>query len=661
MLPPDQEQDAPPMNTPDQDTLPQNPLVTVPMDPDALKKWKGDLDRADRRRKVFEPQWEKNLQKYTPDPTNAAWGDEINVGVDFYTTEQKKDQLFFDTPTVILTPEPDNDDPNLAQQIEGQQAKLNRKIGRKGLDMKRLMDELAVDIICPAGIGVCKVGVTIVTKDAPAPLPGPDGQPIMAPVPVYQKIFAERSSPKTVLIPTNFHSTQFDKAPWLGLKFAMPTRAAIRQFQLPPDFLPTKTSNADDQIFQQGGVKPDTDDEQVTGKEVWYRAHLYDDNVWHPDHLRQLVFIDGFDDPVVHRDSPYQSFQNGVLQPAAPGTMDGNPICIVTLRDLPDSSYPPSDCTIMRPLVNELNRFRTQLVEHRDASTSIRLANEDVITPEILAKIVHGPYGSMLPIPGSAYDPSRPPVMEITHPVMSRESFQSQDTIERDISKITTLGANQSGSETNTTHSATEMTYVERNSDVRLQAERDRFIGGFLNIVSKIDALMAKFETQPGQQPVSGYSYDIKPDSGRHVDAASDRKFALDRYNMFAKAPNVNQQYLLTELAPQLDLDPSKLFVPPQPPKAEPPKTSVIVKGEDISPLAPQYQNMIQILTEIGMAVTAVPITPEMVTNAALQKPIKPAKSAPHGGSPEQADKVNQHVADLSGNVPNLGGQAGAH
>jgi hypothetical protein len=636
-----------------------NPLVTLPLDPDALKKWKGDIDLADKKRKVYEPSWERNLKNYAPDPTNTEWGNEINVGVDFYQTEQKKDQLFFDTPELVLTPEPDTD-PSLAGAISQQQTKLNRKLGRKGLDCKRLMDKVNFDVICPAGMGCVKIGVTQISRDVPAPLPDAQGQPVLAPMPVLTRIFAERFSPKKILIPTNFYDTEYDKAPWLGMKFTMPTRAARRQFELPPDFEPKKTTTADEQVFPQQGVPTDADDEQVTGTAIFYHADLYDDAVYHPDWFRELVFIDGIDDPVVHRNCPYQTFDEQAGE-FSPDSLLINPIQIVTVRDLADSAYVPSDCTVTRPLVNELNRFREQLVEHRDSSAALRFGNEKVMNPDVVAKWKKSPYGGLILIPETDYDPNRPPIMQAAPATMSRENFQGQDIIERDISKMNTLAANQTATEQDTVRSATELTYVQRNADVRMQAERNRILAAFLKIAAGIDTLMRRYETPAGQQPLTGYSYDIKPDSGMHVDAASDRKFALDRYNMLAKDPNVNRSYLLTELAPDLRLDASKLVIQPPPPHAEPPKTSLIVKGEDISPLAPQYQNMVEILNEIGVKVSAVAITPDLITNAALAKPLKPPTPTQpeHPGAPPQADKVNQHTEDNSGRIPHFGGQAG--
>lgn len=653
-----------------------NPLVTIPLTEEELTRWHGDIDRANSRRKVFEPSWERNLKAYAPDPTDTAWGDEVNPGVDFYQTEQKKAELFFETPMVLLTPH-EGTPPPMQGQIAGWQAKVNAKLGPKQLNTERLMDKMLFSILCPSGMGCSKLGVTRVTKDVPIlhppdhpdptlagqPMQDGQGQPVTAPVPVYQKIFWEHFSEKKILIPTNFHDTEFDKAPWLGMKFTIPTRIAIRQYHLPPDFK-GKKSQPSDQVFNLPGRDANidnADDDQTSGVELFYCAALYDDSVYHPEHLRQLVFVDGQRDPCVHRDSPYQTFQGGVYQPDDPTNMVGNPIHIITIRDLVDSAYVPSDSTVSRPLTNELARFRTQLIEQRDSSTSVRIADEKVLTPEILAKIVRSPWGSILLVPD--LDPGRIPMVELSKSTYPRESFQAQDVIERDLQKINALGSNQLGVEQNNTRSATENALIQQNSNTRQAKERNRVLNGFTEGVAKLDALMKRFELQPGEQPVSGYTYDIKPDSGIHVDAASERKFALDKYNMLAKDPLVNHGYLLAELAPTLHLDASQLITQPPPPHPEPPKMSFIIKGDDINPLAPQYANMLEALKDAGLQLTDQPITPLLVQNAALQKPLKPPPPAPrpvHPGTPPEADKVSKHSADAAPPpIPHFGGLAG--
>src|SRR5262245_5083359 len=475
-------------------TPPVNPLVTVTMSEEDRTAWKADITRADQRRKIFEASWERNLQAYAPEPTDVNWGQEINPGIDFYQTEQKKATLFYETPTIVLSPNEDTPT-QLIPQIAGWQAKLNKKLGAKGLNCERLMDKVLFSVLCTSGMGCTKLGITLITRDVPAPADPMTGQPPLdaegnpqtIPVPVYQKLFWEHFSEKKVLIPVSFHDSEFDKAPWLGMKWTMPTRLAKRQFRLPDDF-EGRSHEPDDQVFQTPGTAQDTgkSTDQTTGTAIFYYAHIKDDHVLHPEHMRELVFVDGVDDPVVHRDSPYQTFdQNGVYQPDDPKNLIGNPIHIFTIRDLIDSPYIPSDSTMTRPLVNEIARFRTQLVEQRDSSTSVRLADEKIITPELLAKVVRSPWGAILQVPD--LDPARPPVIELAKSVYPRESFTAQDVIERDLAKITTLGSNQLGIEQNEVRSATESAFMQQNANTRQAKERNRTLAAFTKGVEKID------------------------------------------------------------------------------------------------------------------------------------------------------------------------------
>ena len=507
------------------------------------------------------------------------------------------------------------------------------------------------------------------TRDTPLPDPmapgqfqlGPDGQPVTVPVPIYQEIFWEHLSPKMILIPASFNDTEYDKAPWLGWRFRLPLEVGKRMFHLPTDF--ESTSSRGDALKDRLDTTSYSDPAEwapkmLTGVWLEYKASLYDSQEPHPLKIRELCFIDGVEEPVIHRDSPHQTFgQDGKI---TANSLVGFTTHLFTTRNMTDSAYVPSDCTIMRPLVNELTLFRTQVINHRDASTSIRIANGGVLTNEILSKVIRGPYGSIIPLPEASYDPARPPVMEVAHPQYSRENFEGARVIENDLVKVSALGQNQVASRQEAGTSATEATYIQRSTDTRMNAERNRLMRQFIAAVRKIDILLQRYpETQMQPLQLGRYAYSIKPDSGQHIDVAEKRKFALDRYNFFAKAPNVNQQYLMEETAPLLDLDPARLFTPPPPPHPPMPKTSVIVKGDDINPLAPQYANMVEMLKILGFALTPQPLTPQLVGNAALAEPLKQKRHTPppatHDGVAPQADRLNQHQADETGQRPGPG------
>ncbi len=697
---PDQTIQAQPVSMePSQDvqTMPPNGTASdqqpangqLPLDPEMLTQWRDEVTRAQRRRDVYKKSWEENLKDYTPDYANDNWGNEINPGKVFYQVEQKKAQLFFDTPEVILTPPQTPEvDPKLLDAVSVEQRALNTALGRDGINAKRLVDKVLFDLLCPAGEGCTKIGITRITSPQPQPphavtgqVPtGPDGQPATVDVPIFQELFWERFSPMKMLKPSGFHDTEWDKAPWLGVEFSLPLPLAKRQFNLPPDF--HVVTSRDERRFKSptGGDEQDGVQELVTGQEIWYKAAFYDETVLHPQFFRQLVLIDGMDQPAVHRDSPYQfKDPNGGL---TKDSLIGNVIHPLTVRDLSDQAFIPSDTMVTRPLIRELSKFRTQLIEHRDASIPVRFAREGTITATTLAQIVRAPFGSIIPLPDEEYNKPGDPVKIMSPGAYSRDNFQSQDVIERDIERALAIGANQTGTKQQTGTTATETALIDRATTVRMKAERNRVMEWYVAGVRKLDALRQHFQDQPSMA-LGRYGYAIKPDSGQHLDEAEERKNALDAYNFLAKAP-IDHLALLRELLPKLNLDPALVQPPPPPPPPmpEPPKISIAIRGDDLNPLAPQYQNVVVLLAKANIQLPPAgpspllppgsPGAPPMLgppmgppqlgagppPGPSPAMPPAPQQPAPHPGTAPTADLVNRHQAQESGLPQGLGGLA---
>src|SRR5690606_32489655 len=105
--------------------------------------------------------------------------------------------------------------------------------------------------------------------------------------------------------------------------------------------------------------------------------------------------------PVIHEDCPYQTLDaRGRL---TPDSLIGFPIHPLNVRTMTDTAYPPSDCTMIRPLVNELNVYREQQVQFRDAATLKFMANSDVLPPDALRKIIRAPIGGIVSVPSEAF------------------------------------------------------------------------------------------------------------------------------------------------------------------------------------------------------------------------------------------------------------------
>ena len=688
--------------SPDRDA--GDPGDAIPMSEEQIGIWWARVERSRARRDAVSDEWQRNINAYTGQPglQPPIATDLVNPNTDFADVEQKKVQLFFTTPEIHCIPQ----EP-VAQGLEAvvlvKQAVLNDKLGPNGVDAKRLMDKTIFDVLCPAGWGATKIGYDVTTRPVsqsiPHPVPGlpPIAQTID--VPVYEEWFWEHFSPKKLLVPDDYHDNVFDKAPWLGMEFSMPLIAAKRKFKLPDDF--TATSSEDPYVFQdatgQGASQADSR-QLVTGVEIWYRASLEDETVFHPELLRKLVLIDGMRDrPATHKDSPYQTLDaQGRL---TADSMIGNPIHVLTIRDCTDSAYIRSDCSMTRDLVEQLSKFLTTQVKQRDTAIPMRLVDEGIITPDVMKKITDGDYGSFIPVPEGRLEP--PPVVEIARAQYPRENYEGQARIERQLAKTLALDSNQMGARDEVDRTATELTLVQNNASVRLKGERNRVMQFFLAGVRKFDSLLQRFATEPQVIQIVGqdgarlwatwdkttiagrYAYDIKPDSGLDIDEATVRSQALQTYNMIGKDPLVDRNYLLSELAPALHLDPQRLKKPPAPPQPEKPSIGFSFKGEDLlNPMAVaiMLQGGIQItpdliqqahtLIQTGTGIPAPPISPQPgipgmpPTTPPPRSPMAgPPPGAPPGPQPPQpgamptTPTVSAHEARKTGAIsgaPNL-------
>src|SRR3990167_3093760 len=70
----------------------------------SMSWWMGQLDWGASARQDRLSVWQKNIKAYTGERTGRS--DDIRVNIEYEKTEQKRSQLFFATPRVILQPKP---------------------------------------------------------------------------------------------------------------------------------------------------------------------------------------------------------------------------------------------------------------------------------------------------------------------------------------------------------------------------------------------------------------------------------------------------------------------------------------------------------------------------------------------------------------------------
>lgn len=693
---------------------PNNPLVPVPMSDEDIKAWTGRIEGAVSRIEQRSDAWDVLLKEYLPNVSASGKVEDVKVNAHFRNVHTKIGSLFYRSPDLILSP----NEPSPAQNvlpvppqlrlpgmpppppqppktmediISVKQEVLNKTLGRDGIKVNRLMDELLFDVLAWAGIGCAKIGYRCTMKMVqqpkmgPAPQPpgsilglqpapmvpqmGPDGQPLMdqVQVPIYEEWYARRFSPKKFLCNADLRSTRFDEdATWMGMKFFMAPDKAMRAFKLTED--QASKAAEDTLVFQYPEDKTGNESiKLVEGTEIYCKSAYFTDEV-HPLAMHQLIFIKGVEQPVVWRPSPDQEFEGPFLldpdtkQPTqtpnpkvgqlTPDSLTIFPYRILTIRDLADSPFPPSDSAFTNNQVKQLNTHRRQSVQLRDSATAKYLLDGQYLEEGDEDAIKNGTVGEFIVLKDGALSNGADKVIAaVTQAHASVDDYRLAQTLKQDMDETLGISANQAGQTNDTIHSATEVRDVSNAIQARNEKERSRAIDFFLELARGIDCLLMRYADQDIYQAITGddgkqrmmvwnhqkyvskYLYDIAPDSQMQPDSAKEFTLLLNYYNQAAKDPLFNRSYVMRKLARMRGLDPNKLVLPPPPPP--PPKQEPLKITLSLVPVDLTNPAVLAFIAQYGGNVAPV----------AGEHPAQPE----HGGANTPGETISQHAASNSG------------
>lgn len=666
---------------------PSQILVEVPAEgPGSASWWWSQIEAAEKIRKKFEPTWKENLRRYKGqrhglDSYGVPGAETITPNVDFANTEQKKAQLFYQSPELQLAARRREDVP--AQALA--QAVINQTLAHD-IPVMAMVDEVLMDLVCPSGIGFSKIGYT---AHLGAPIPQPKQQPVTDPqtgavtmrpavdpvtgqaavemVPnILREVFSwDRFSPMKGIIPDEFDGTDYDDAPWLGMRF----QGSAEECKEAYGFLP-KVSRVDTDSYRL------TDDRDREGNgqrmydavEIWYRSAYLREEIADPEHFTQLVLACGRGNAkagaevLVHRDSPYQTVDGrGVVT----GGMRGNPIHVFTLRYTSDSAWPASDCSMSRNAVIELSLARSQMCMQRRRNLPMRWQNiaADPDAKGTAERLQKADTGSLIPLRGNGNE-----LLGVLSPAnLPQENWRGMDVIERDIAKIWALGANQNGAPMDA-GTATEAQIMQQNTETRMARERDKFLRTYVRGAEKVFALLQKFAstdrlveilgkdgaailTQWNKDNIQGvFRFTARPDSSIRVDAAQDFERFLRFYNLTANDPNFNRVELDIALAQKANLDPVRFVITQPPAKApEKPKVSLTFNGDDMNAALPQFPVVAAILEDAGMKIPDQSKTTSGIQGVMSEQQQAQREQIIHPGHVKQVETLDQHAADRTG------------
>lgn len=634
-----------------------------------------EIEDAEDRLKKHVREWKRDQSRYDGEKGDLHGfksKDVINVNVQFYTVEQKKPQLIFQTPFIHV--EPDSEQREVVEAAPIFQAVLNKLLGRNFIDADTLLDEVLHDNLVTAGFSPTKIGYDVAFKTSTQPtgrmVPDPSGAIVdvldpngmvvdRAPkmvlatdergrpetetvkVPIWSEYYWRRFSPADLRLPKGFtaiHRT--DEAPWIGWRVPYPDKDGKGASHLDADL--SLLTSEDREAYDRVGF----------AYELWYRAHLFDKSAVHPEKIRQLVIVpeskrgrNKFDARVlIHRDSPYQQFsETGELI-----GMKGYPIHILTTRVRPDRFSPKSDCAVLRDVADEKSMGRSTMVQQRKRNLPLRAVDKNRMKAEDVKRLETGEVQSLIAVDGPVHEI----IAAVDRAALPQENFEFDRIAQQDVDRLAASGANQQGIQTDNVSTATEASLIQRASDTRQAKERNRLMNCYLAAIEKIGSLVQLFadETQiiklEDEQGTAQYlewdktkiqgrfAFTLKPDSAVRINAAEDRAEFLKLFNLVVNYEGANREELFRTLIAKHGLSPSKFIMPPADraqPQPEKPKVSISIKGDDLDPLAPQYANVKAILEASGLM---------ELQPAAPPQPLE----AGQPGTP-----VNKHASDLTG------------
>lgn len=649
--------------------------------------WMNRLTASEHVVDDLKREWQANVCAYmTKVLAGQPKDDVVNVPLEYQYVELKKAQIAFQVPEVHLKARA----PQTMAAVPTFQAAVNQELDENHADAPTLLEETTTDVLF-CGIAASKIGyrADIRTRRVPVPAQpdpmtghvpidpatgqpqqaqtpvktpdgmlqfGEDGKPVMEPAFKDQQYAADESyfwdafPAEDLLLPIEFIGSNFDRAPWIGMKFRLDFETAKREYDLPADFqatiqTPRETLSSSERPTREGGNL-----REVEGYEIWLKAAVFaPEETPLPTQIKQLVLIKGLPTPVTYRDSPYQWIgEDGKLK-----GMVGFPIHPLTLRFLPGSAYPVSDVGAARALSEEISKGRTQMIQFRNRAMPMTWYDREGLDVDIKAKLDRGEMLSRIGFDGNGNEK----LGIIALPQFPRENFEFNEIGMKDFERTWALRPPTVEAEGRT---ATEVDSAGRVSDVRLDKERTRLLRWFTRGAAKFASLLQQFKDDEDFVEIEGpdgakamqawnrkmvqgeFVFSAKPDSALRIDADVERRQALNLYNLLGKDPNVRRTELLKTVLQRHNIDPGKIVVetPPQEPKPEPPKISFSFKAEDLdNPV------VLGILHQAGFELP-------FVTPPGGAQP--PGGQAPHPGPMPQADPLNKHALRGNGAAPTV-------
>jgi hypothetical protein len=565
--------------------------------------WQARIKAARTRREDKVGDWQRNVDRRkvattarsgdTPTHINTAES-RVTVPKDWAKTKAKIANLYSATPEVRLTPRSEM----FAPAVEPFGRELNSTIS--DCSVGNTIEEVLADVVNASGIGAVIVSCAkrtiekLVDKYDPmiVQLTGIPQEQIPVTDVADLKYLVDRISPADLLIPSDFTGSNYNKAKWLGYDGRMTWAQAKNQLGLTDDQKDdvigedkrAKGSSADSLNTDTSAFK---DSEVVEFTELFAWKHYYDPEEKNFSALQRLVFVHGLEDegPAIVED--YQ-----VQKRMEDGRIVGvkmNPIQVITLTYISDENLPPSDSTVARFQIEELEASRSAQVQQRKHSTPFRWGDSNRIGNAARAKLDAGNFQDIIWVNG----PGERAMGEVSRASYPQERWEFDAVMDRDLNDIFQVGENQAGNFAKGERSAREAGIIDKQFQRRVGQEQDKVQRFFLGIVEVLAGHLALYGTfdlpdevgQMRQEMANAFLYSTRVDSTVRQDADERIEKLTRGLNLTAQSGYVNPKPIIAEIWELLGVDPSKVVIDPQPKAPEPVKVSIGSAEDIINPV----------------------------------------------------------------------------
>ena len=633
--------------------------------------FKRRIERSKREKREFTSDWQNNVDRRRGKPTATDSDDNRQrVPVDWSHTKAKISALFSQLPRVICTAEANDYKP--AAHIFGKH--LNKRLKKGGIEAT--MFEVLPDVINKSGFGAAMVRFEATMDVREVPVVADADLSLMDTIAIRmgfkqremteqeytvdRRFVVGRVSPDDLLWDADeFDGSDFDTSPWIGHSGRMTPAEAQREFKLTDEQLEKAIGDTREGMDKpekeyEGTTKPEGD--VVCYDEIFYWRYLFHEDEKYFKAIQRMVFIDGLgNEPIVNEPWKGQRFDEEL------GSYLGScrfPIQVLTFNYLSDEPIPPSDSSMMRPQVDELEKSRFQMALNRDHSRPIRWVNIDRTDADIWTALMNGDWQHFIPTQG----PGDKVVGEVARAAYPRDNMEHDRVIKQDLMETGGVGQNQLGSLASGERSAAEAKITQGHFSTRTSQERARTVSFFLGLADVMAGLMCLYDDfeLPETKDMEALEmwdrtrinhelvFSTRGDSSVLLDAGQ-RFDRLERFlNIAGKSGYFDPVDTLREMAELSDIDPESIQ-PPQPKGPEKPNVSYRFSGEDMmNPIAVAVMAKTDMAPsrEDVMAAKMIIASAAMTPGVDPQPPFDPSLGVEPGSNAMRDDRPDWQIVD---------------